>query len=81
MNTPKPLPVGTRVRHYGQQWSAARRGTATIREVKGPLYDGSYEYRVDATEDFSRQPGPNNPETRSTWWSSETTIPTPQAPR
>lgn len=70
-----PLPVGARVRHYGQQWSAARAGTATVREVKGPLHDGSYEYRVDATQDFSRQPGPDNPETRSTWWSSETTIP------
>lgn len=69
-----PLPAGTRVRHYGQQWSAARRGTATIREVRGPWHDGTYEYRVDATEDFSRQPGPDNPETRSTWWSSEATI-------
>lgn len=70
-----PLPVGTRVRHYGQQWTAARAGTATVREVNGPLHDGAYEYRVDATQDFSRRPGPDNPETRSTWWSSETTIP------
>ncbi|WP_309031345.1 hypothetical protein [Streptomyces alfalfae] len=70
-----PLPVGTRVRHYGQQWPAARRGTATVREVKGPLHDGSYEYRVTATVDFSRQPGSDNPETRETWWSSLATIP------
>jgi hypothetical protein len=70
-----PLAPGTRVRHYGQQWPAARSGTATIREVQGPLHDGTYEYRVDATEDFSRRPGPDNPETRSAWWSSTATIP------
>lgn len=70
-----PLPVGTRVRHYGQQWTAARTGTATVRAVKGPYSDGTYEYRILATEDFSRRPGPDNPETRDTWWSSEATIP------
>jgi hypothetical protein len=70
-----PLPVGARVRHYGQQWPAARQGTATVREVVGPLHDSSYEYRVTATEDFSRRPGPDNPETRNTWWSSTATIP------
>lgn len=69
-----PLPVGTRVRHYGQQWPAARSGTATIREVKGPWPDGSFEYRVDTTVDFSRRPGPDNPETRKAWWSSSATI-------
>ncbi|MET8978532.1 hypothetical protein ABZX85_23230 [Streptomyces sp. NPDC004539] len=69
-----PLSVGARVRHYGQQWPAARKGTATVREVVGPLHDGSYEYRVDATADFSRQPGPDNPENRSTWWPSDATI-------
>lgn len=75
-----PLPVGARVRHYGQQWSAARHGTATVREVTGPDRHGAYEYRVDTTVDFSGQPGPDNPETRSTWWSSEATIPTPEKP-
>ncbi|MEU1272998.1 hypothetical protein [Streptomyces sp. NPDC005799] len=74
--TAHPLPVGTRVRHYGQQWAAARRGTATIRESKGPYRDGSYEYRVTTTVDFSRRPSPDNPETRETWWSSTATIPT-----
>lgn len=74
-----PLPVGTRVRHYGQQWPAARTGTATIREVVGPLHDGSYEYRVLATVDFSRRPGPDNPEARETWWSSLATVPATRA--
>lgn len=72
---PTPLAVGTRVRHYGQQWPAARFGTATIREVKGPMYDGTYEYRVSTAADFSRRPGPDNPETVSAWWSSTATIP------
>lgn len=80
-STPEPLEPGTRVRHYGQQWSAARQGTATVREVRGPWPDGSYEYRVDATEDFSRQPGPDNPETRSTWWSSWATVPAEEPTR
>lgn len=71
----QPMASGTRVHHINQQWAAARHGTATIREIKGPYRDGSYEYRVDATEDFSRQPGPENPETRSVWWSSLATIP------
>jgi hypothetical protein len=70
-----PLPVGARVRHYGQQWAAARTGTATIRETVGPLHDGSYEYRVTAGQDFSRPTGPDNPETRETWWSSTATVP------
>lgn len=75
-----PLPVGSRVRHYGQQWAAARAGTATIREVKGPWPDGSYEYRVTAGEDFSRRTGPDNPETREAWWSSDATIPAGTTP-
>jgi hypothetical protein len=70
-----PLPIGARVRHYGQQWPAARTGTATVREIQGPLHDGSYEYRVTAGEDFSRRTGPENPETRNAWWSSTATIP------
>lgn len=70
MNRTHPLPVGTRVRHYGQQWPAARTGTATVREAVGPQCDGSYEYRVTAGVDFSRRTGPGNPEVRETWWSS-----------
>jgi len=70
-----PLPVGTRVRHYGQQWPAARQGTATIIAVKGPYTDGTWEYQVRATVDFSRRPGPDNPETRTAWWSSNATRP------
>ncbi|WP_198533185.1 hypothetical protein [Streptomyces sp. AcH 505] len=73
----QPLPVGTRVRHYGQQWPAAHQGTATVQEVKGPYSDDTYEYRVLTTVDFSRRPGPSNPETRETWLSSLATIPTP----
>ncbi|MGW1784885.1 hypothetical protein ACWCQQ_38145 [Streptomyces sp. NPDC002143] len=73
-----PLPAGTRVRHYGQQRPAARQGTATIREAVGPLHDGSYEYRVLATVEFSRRPGPDNSETSETWWSSLATIPAEQ---
>lgn len=73
--TEHPLAVGTRVRHMGQQWGTARFGTATIQEVKGPYYDDSYEYLVTTGEDFSRSPGPGNPETRQTWWASYTTIP------
>jgi hypothetical protein len=65
-----PLPAGTRVRHYGQQWPAARRGTATIVDAKGPYNDGSWEYLVLAGADFSRATGPDNPETREAWWSS-----------
>lgn len=74
-----PLPVGARVRHYGQQWPAARTGTATVREVVGPQYDGSYEYWVTTGDDFSRRTGPDNPETRETWWSSLATIPATEA--
>lgn len=73
---PHPLPVGTRVWHYGQQWPTAGRGTATITAVKGPWPDGTWEYRVRAGEDFSRATGPHNRETRETWWSSAATIPT-----
>lgn len=70
-----PLPIGTRVRHYGQQW--ARAATATIRAVEGPYHDGSYEYEVTTGEDFSRHTGPDNPETRTTRWSSLAVRPTP----
>lgn len=62
------LPAGTRVKHVNQQW--ARTATATIRDIKGPYNDGSYEYLVTAGVDFSRPLGPDNPETHETWWSS-----------
>jgi hypothetical protein len=75
-----PLPVGTVVRHYGQQFPAAREGTATITAVKGPYRDGSYEYEVETGRDFSRMPGPGNPPERR-WWSSFATIPAEGAPR
>jgi hypothetical protein len=70
-----PLPVGARVRHCGQQYPAARAGTATIVTVKGPWPDGSYEYEVETGRDFSRPPGPDNPPTDRRWWSSFATIP------
>lgn len=69
-----PLPVGTRVRHYAQQWPSARQGTATITGVKGPYRDGTFEYEVLTGEEFSRMPGPDNPQTRVTWWPSDATI-------
>lgn len=70
-----PLPVGSRVRHYSQQW--ARAATATIREIKGPYSDGSYEYRVTCGVDSSRRLGLDDPETREAWWSSLATHPAP----
>jgi hypothetical protein len=69
-----PLPLGTRVRHYGQQWARARAGTATIIAAEGPWHDGSYEYEVLTGEDFSRAPSDTNPQTRRTWWASYATI-------
>lgn len=66
-----PLPVGARVRHYGQQYPEARTGTATIVQVKGPLRDGSYEYKVRTTRPFEIY----GPEDHLRWWSSFTTIP------
>jgi hypothetical protein len=72
----QPLKPGRRVYHHNQQWAAACLGTATIREVKGPYSDGSYEYLVTTAEDFSRRPSDTNPETRTVWWSSLATIPT-----
>lgn len=72
-----PLPVGARVRHYGQQWPAALRdGTTNVVEVMGPWPDGSYEYLVAANAEWSRQPGEDNPPTGETWqWASHGTIP------
>lgn len=64
------LPLGTRVYHYGQQFIGARRGTGTIKALKGPYHDGSYEYLVSHGEHFARPAGPDNPETAEDWWSS-----------
>jgi hypothetical protein len=75
---PHPLPVGARVSHINQQWaSGLPDGTATILGREGPWPDGSWEYQVRAALDFSRQPGPDNPESRTTWWPSWATTPSP----
>jgi hypothetical protein len=79
--TVHPLPVGARVRHYGQQYPAARAGTATITEVKGPYRDGSYEYLVNTGADLSRPPSESNPETDLRWWSSFATLPADEDPQ
>lgn len=77
-----PLLPGTRVHHISQQWARGLPGgTATVIDSRGPWPDGSYEYQVLATEDFSRQPGPGNPETRDTWWASHATAPAAGPPR
>jgi len=69
-----PFEIGDRVYHYGQQWAARiPGGTATVLEIKGPYHDGSYELLVSTGEEFSRRTGPDNPETRSTWWPSRGT--------
>ncbi|GHE09203.1 hypothetical protein [Streptomyces alanosinicus] len=76
IKTRHPLPNGTRVTHINQEW--ARRlpgGTATILDRQGPWPDGSWEYLVRTTGDFSRQPSPDNPESRTTWWPSYATTP------
>lgn len=66
-----PYPPGTRVFHGGQIWARSRPGgTAEVLRAEGPDRHGDYEYLVRTGEDFSRQPGPGNPETRETWWSS-----------
>lgn len=66
-----PLPVGTRVRHSGQQWRSARRyGTGEIIEVKGPYHDGAYEYLIrhdpGATPGWGSRP--------NSWWASYRTV-------
>ena len=66
-----PLPIGTRVCHQGQQWHRSHMGgTATVVGVYGPLRDGTFEYRVMAGVEFSRQTDGDNPEERLTDWSS-----------
>jgi hypothetical protein len=71
-----PLPVGARVYHVGQLWARGLDGgTAVIVEVAGPYRDGAYEYVVDACQEFSRRPGPDNPMDRRTQWASYMTQP------
>ena len=77
--TDRPLANGTRVRHANQQW-VTRNATAEVHDSKGPWPDGTYEYLVRTGEDFSREPGPDNPQTRWAWWSSSATIPTTEEP-
>jgi hypothetical protein len=75
-----PLPAGRRVYHCNQVWPAGLPG-GTARIIVAVLcYDGSYEYQVLTAEDFSRRPGPDNPETRRTWWSSLATVPAEENP-
>ncbi len=75
MADPRPhFPVGTRVRHYGQQYpSAHANGTGNVAAVEGPYRDGSWEYLIyhDANGFTS---GPS-------WWSSLRTIPVREACR
>ncbi|MEV6840273.1 hypothetical protein AB0N17_38245 [Streptomyces sp. NPDC051133] len=74
--TGHPLPIGTRVSHINQQWARSLPdGTATVIGREGPWPDGSWEYQVHAARDFSRQPGPDNPESRTTGWPSWATTP------
>lgn len=71
MTTRTMLPVGTRVYHGGQRWACTLEGgTGVIVAVEGPDLHGDYEYLVRTGEDFSRPPGPGNPETDERWWSS-----------
>lgn len=68
------LPVGTAVYHGAQRWAQLLvGGTGVITEVSGPCSDGSWEYVVMGTRDFSRRPGPGNPMTRETQWNSSHT--------
>jgi hypothetical protein len=66
-----PLPPGTRVKHRSQEWATygrCPRGTGEVLDVIGPFSDGTYDYRVRTGRDFSRPPGPDNPEDRETTW-------------
>ena len=67
MSTPKHAP-GDRVRHYGQQYLEALKGTATVLEVH-PQGDGTTEYLVQ--RDAPLLPGMAN---EPTWWASYHTI-------
>ncbi|MEU3742927.1 hypothetical protein AB0E78_38465 [Streptomyces sp. NPDC032198] len=76
--TTHPLPIGTRVWHINQEWARSLPdGTATVIDREGPWPDGAWEYEVRAARDFSRSPGPDNPESRTTWWPSWAATPSP----
>lgn len=71
-----PLPVGAKVFHVGQLWARTLiGGTAVVVEVKGPYRDGAYEYVLDACQEFSRRPGPDNPMNQRSQWASYATRP------
>jgi hypothetical protein len=63
-----PLPPGTRVRHYGQQYDEALEGTATVLRAEEQR-DGTYEYLVQ--RDKPLMPGMRN---EPTYWASYHTI-------
>ncbi|MFD8545603.1 hypothetical protein [Streptomyces sp. NPDC059649] len=68
------LEPGTRVFHGGQIWARTLPGgTGLIVRVEGPDLHGDYEYLVRTAADFSRRPGPDNPEVDERWWSSRHT--------
>ena len=66
--TQPPLPVGSRVRHYGQQYPTAySNGTGNVAAIDGPCRDGSWEYLIyHDVNGFTSGPS---------WWSSLRTIP------
>ena len=75
-----PLKPGARVFHGGQIWARSLPGgTGEVIRVEGPDHRGDYEYLVRCGEDFSRRTGPDNPETRETWWSSRHAVPAKEA--
>lgn len=64
-----PLPVGSLVRHWGQQYPSAYEGTATV-AVAVPCRDGrTFEYLV--YHHANGNPCPPS------WWNSDATIPMP----
>lgn len=70
--TGTPLPVGTRVRHYGHQYARAHaKGTAT---VAGHVHvNGWLEYVVDVDEDVRGVPWDGDHRRRQ--WAATATIP------
>jgi hypothetical protein len=62
-----PYPDKTRVRHRGQQWPGAEKGTATVLQSirQG---DGTFEYEVLVDKGIS---WPTSG--KKTWWASYTT--------
>lgn len=73
MDKQHPFEPGDLVCHINQEWARAERiVTARVTEVKD-CGDGTFEYQVDATQEFSRRPSKDNPMTRPTWWNSRAT--------